>query len=71
MNCNNVVRMLDIYYSKSKDGKTAQNLVFEYCSRNLEEVIQTTKKTPNARISIEQIKSFMKQILQGIAFVHK
>jgi hypothetical protein len=52
--------MLDIYYSKSKDGKTAQNLVFEYCNRNLEEVIQTTKKLPNGRITIEEIKSFMK-----------
>lgn len=37
--CKNVVRMLEIYYSKDKDGKTAQNLVFEYCSKNLEEII--------------------------------
>lgn len=31
--------MLDIYYSRSEDGKTAQNLVFEYCNKNLEDVI--------------------------------
>jgi hypothetical protein len=37
--CANVVKMLDIYYSTSEDGKTAQNLVFEYCHKNLEEVI--------------------------------
>ena len=37
--CKNVVRMLDIYYSRGQDGKTAQNLVFEYCNRNLEEII--------------------------------
>jgi hypothetical protein len=36
--------MLDIYYSRSEDGKTAQNLVFEYCNKNLEDVIQETKK---------------------------
>ena len=42
--CKNVVRMLDIYYSRSDDGKTAQNLVFEFCNKNLEEVIQDTKK---------------------------
>ena len=42
--CKNVVKMLDIYYSRSEDGKTAQNLVFEYCNKNLEEIIQETKK---------------------------
>ena len=44
VDCKNVVKMLEIYYSKSKDGKTAQNLVFEYCNKNLEEIIQETKK---------------------------
>ena len=37
--CNNVVKMLDIYYSRSEDGKTAQNLIFEFCNKNLEEII--------------------------------
>ena len=37
--CENVVRMLDIFYSMNDEGKTAQNLVFEYCSTNLEAVI--------------------------------
>lgn len=75
--------MLDIFYSKSDDGKTAQNLVFEYCHKNLEDVIQQHKKKYKellekgipaenadsnlvdlgARIPIEEIKSFMKQIL--------
>ena len=62
VNCQNVVRMLEIYYSKGKDGKTAQNLVFEYCNRNLEEIIQETKKK-DERIKIGQIKNYMKQIL--------
>lgn len=85
--CKNVVRMLDIYYSRSEDGKTAQNLVFEFCSKNLEEVIQDTKKRlnhlrdthgssgnlgkNNGRIPIEDIKCYMKQILQGMAYVHQ
>lgn len=78
--------MLDIYYSRSDDGKTAQNLVFEYCNKNLEEVIQDTKKRVQqlrethgsaaslgrfgGRIPIDDIKCYMKQILQGMAFVH-
>ena len=41
--CKNVVKMLEIYYSRSKDGKTAQNLIFEFCKNNLEEVIQEHK----------------------------
>lgn len=79
--------MLDIYYSKSEDGKLAQNLVFEFCHKNLEEVIQTAKKrlceikqagslTSNlvsvgARVPMDDIKSYMKQILTGMAYVHK
>ena len=73
--CKNVVKMLDIYYSRSDDGKTAQNLVFEFCNKNLEEIIQDTKKKmqegKGGRIPIEDIKSYMKQIFQGMAYVHK
>lgn len=85
--CKNVVRMLDIYYSRSENGSTAQNLVFEFCHRNLEEVIQETKKklielrdakdsmtnlvALGGRISMDDVKSYMKQILTGMAYVHK
>lgn len=57
--CKNVVKMLEIYYSKGQDGKTAQNLVFEYCNSNLEEVIQQAKKD-DKRIPIIEIKKYMK-----------
>ena len=33
------IQMLDIYYSKNDDGKRVQNIVFEFCSTNLEDVI--------------------------------
>lgn len=68
--CNNVVRMLEIYYSRSKDGKTAQNIVFEYCSKNLEDVI-IEHKQKQERIPIKDIKNFMKQILMGMGYVHE
>lgn len=41
--CENVIKLLNIYYSKN-EGKIVQNLVFEFCSRNLEEVIQDAKE---------------------------
>ena len=44
--------------------------MFEYCSKNLEEIIQETKKA-ESRIPINEIKNYMKQILQGMEFVHK
>lgn len=80
--CKHVVKMLEIYYSTSCDGKTAQNLVFEFCHKNLEEVIQDTKKraqenqlkgnkNEDGKIPIADIKSYIKQILTGMSFVHK
>ena len=38
--CRNVIKMLDIFYTKNEDGKTAQNIIFEYCKTNLEDLIQ-------------------------------
>lgn len=61
--------MLEIYYSRSEDKKTAQNLVFEYCKKNLEEVIQEHKKAQN-RMKMSEIKRIMKQILDGMSHVH-
>ena len=38
--CKNVIKMLDIFYTKNEEGKTAQNIIFEYCKTNLEDLIQ-------------------------------
>lgn len=62
--------MLDIYYSKSDDGKNIQNIVFEYCSQNLEDVIQKAKEE-HRPIPMSEIKNVMQQILTGMAYVHK
>ena len=68
--CKNVIKMLDIYYSKNEEGKTAQNLIFEFCSTNLEEVIQDHKKN-DKYIKPEEVREFMKQILEGMKYVHQ
>lgn len=67
--CRNVIRMLDIYYSKNEEGKTAQNIIFEFCKTNLEEVIQTSKEK-KVYIDMADIKDYMKQILEGMKYVH-
>ena len=67
--CENVVQLLNIYYSKNEEGKVVQNLVFEFCAHNLEEVIQTAKEK-NTIIPMENIKDYMRQILKGMKYVH-
>ena len=68
--CTNVVQLLNIYYSKNEEGKVVQNLVFEFCSQNLEEVIQNAKEQRKL-IPMHDIKDFMRQILMGMEFVHR
>jgi serine/threonine protein kinase len=68
--CVNVVQLLNIYYSKSEDGKIVQNLVFEFCEKNLEEIIQTTKDKDKV-IDMGDIKNYMRQILTGMSYVHQ
>lgn len=67
--CRNVVRMLDIYYSKNEEGKTAQNLIFEFCKTNLEEIIQKMKSA-SEYIKMTEIQEYMRQILVGMSYVH-
>lgn len=67
--CEHVVQLLNIYYSKTKEGKVVQNLIFEYCKTNLEEVIQNHKEMKQY-ISMQEIRHYMRQILQGMSYVH-
>jgi serine/threonine protein kinase len=67
--CKNVIKMLDIYYSKNEEGKTAQNLIFEFCQTNLEEIIQIHKQKEKY-IPLNDIRDYMKQILEGMKYVH-
>jgi glycogen synthase kinase 3 beta len=68
--CKNVIKMLDIYYSKNDEGKTAQNLIFEFCKTNLEEVIQN-HKSQERYINVGEVRLYMKQIFEGMDYVHK
>ena len=67
--CVNVIQLLDIYYSKNDEGKTAQNLIFEFCRTNLEEVIQQSKKEEKY-IPVSEVRQYMKQIFEGMKYVH-
>lgn len=56
--CENCVQIKDIFYTQSENGKTAQNLVFEYCPYNLESMIQEMNQTKR-HFEMAKIKSFV------------
>ena len=60
--CDNVVQMLAIYYTRDDKGKTVQNLIFEFCSQNLEDIICQHRKAEKP-IPMGDIKNYMRQIL--------
>jgi serine/threonine protein kinase len=59
--CKNCIKLLDIYYTNDEEAenpKKIQNLVFEYCSQNLEDIIQRAKSDQIA-IPMPNIKNYM------------
>lgn len=68
--CRNCIQVLDIFYTKNEDGKLAQNLVFEFCSDNLESMI-TEKKSKKEFFSIEKVRDYARQILTGLKEIHE
>jgi serine/threonine protein kinase len=68
--CENCIQVLDIFYSKSDDEKLAQNLVFEFCSNNLESMI-TQYKSNNEFFEINKVRNYTKQILTGLKEMHE
>jgi serine/threonine protein kinase len=54
----NCVKVFDIFYTKTDEGKMAQNLVFEYCSTNLESMIQD-HKSKGTFFAMSEIKSMV------------
>ncbi len=64
------VQLLDIFYTFDADRRLTQNFVFEYVTDCLGDYIHK-KKDKGGYLPIEHIKVIMKQILKGLAFLHK
>lgn len=65
--CNYIVQLL-----KGREKQIAINdlqidLLFEYCPYDLKKIISK----PNITFKLEEIKTFLRQILTGLAFMHK
>lgn len=68
--CKNCIQVLDIFYSKSDDDKLAQNLVFEFCTNNLESMI-TEMKTNKEHFQLEKVRDYAAQLLTGLSECHE
>ncbi|EGR31693.1 protein kinase domain protein [Ichthyophthirius multifiliis] len=67
--CDYVVKMLDLYYSKTEDNKLIQNIVFEYMESNLEDFISKHNKNKK-QIPEKTIQEYAYQILKGLEYIH-
>jgi len=66
----NVVQLLDFFYSIDAKQRVIQNAVFEFCDKSLEDVLKQLEKE-NTYLKIDTLKKFVKQILNGLAHMHK
>lgn len=64
--CANVVKILDCFDHRVPNA-IQMDMIFEYCPFDLGKVIK------NARIEfrIDEVKCFLRQILNGLAFMHE
>lgn len=65
--CENIVQMLDTFYSVNDEGSIVQNVVFEYVSNSLESEIIKFKDNKSF-MDYSTLKSIFLQILRGLDF---
>ncbi|KAI9259901.1 serine/threonine-protein kinase pef1 [Sporodiniella umbellata] len=61
----NIMRLQDIIHTESK-----LTLVFEYLDQDLKKYMETTARATRGAMESSRIKSFMYQLLSGIAYCH-
>ena len=69
-NCDNIIKVHDIFYTINEDNQIYQNLVFEYVKYSLYDLIQSYIKEKKF-IPIKRIKNIIKQILTAIDYCHQ
>lgn len=67
--CTQCTKLLNTFFSVNEEKKLTQNLVFELADESLETLIQRTREVKE-EIGMERIKSIMRQILEGLKYMH-
>lgn len=68
--CDNVVQMLDFFYSTDRKQRLIQNTVMEYCDCSLEDQLRLASERKQS-IPIQQVKHYTWQIFNGLKEMHK
>lgn len=67
--CPQCIHLLEVFYSEEND-KMIQNMVFEYYPNDLFRYLNNHYKNGQS-ISVDRVKQIMKQIFQGLLFIHQ
>ena len=68
----NVIQLVDFFYSLDSKERLIQNSVFEFCDKNLEDVLkEVDKKDQSVFIPLHDIKRYSKEILNGLSYMHE
>ncbi len=66
----NVIQLIDFFYSLDTKERLIQNSVFEFCDKNLEDVLKECDSN-NTYLSMDDIKRYTKEILNGLHNMHQ
>lgn len=68
----NVIQLVDFFYSLDSKERLIQNSVFEFCDKNLEDVLKSVDgKDSSVYLPLPDIKRFIKEILNGLSYMHE
>ncbi|CAD8186337.1 unnamed protein product [Paramecium octaurelia] len=68
--CSYVVKMLDVFYSRSEDNKMIQNIILEFMDQNLEDIIGDHRKR-KTYLESKELKNYLYQMLKGLDQIHR
>tara|TARA_B110000285_G_C15068042_1_gene586287 strand:+ start:624 stop:1112 length:489 start_codon:yes stop_codon:yes gene_type:complete len=66
----NVVQLLDFFYSIDAQQRIIQNTVLEFCDHTLEDVLKNLEKNRNY-LPMHLVKKYIRQIFNGLNNMHK
>ncbi len=66
----NVIQLLDFFYTIDENNKTIQNTVLEFCDKSLEICIKEANQK-NEFLPMSDIKKYTKQIFNGLKNMHE
>ena len=67
--CEQCIKLLDIFYTINDEGMCIQNLIFEFFPETLSKYIKLRYKSFNP-FTYREIAAIMQQILQGLEYIH-